>query len=110
MQALASGRVDLALDVGPATGILPELLRIVEHDGHRLMTFSDLAAAAKLKVRTIFEGRTLYYDKLPEYARRAADGAYVVPISHTFSLDDWRAAMELSAGGNARGKVLLRPA
>jgi NADPH:quinone reductase-like Zn-dependent oxidoreductase len=107
---LAGGRVDLALDVGPATGVLPELLRVVDGDGRRLMTFADLAGAAKLGVRTIFEGpRTLYYDKLPDYAQRAADATYFVPIGRTFSLDEWRAAMELSISGHPHGKILLRP-
>jgi NADPH:quinone reductase-like Zn-dependent oxidoreductase len=108
--ALAGGRVDLALDTGPPSGVLPELLRVVGGDGRRVLTITDVAAAAELNVRTSFgEARRLYFDKLPELAQRAAEGTYVVPIGRAFSLDDWRAAMELSLGGHPHGKVLIEP-
>jgi hypothetical protein len=32
-----------------------------------------------------------------------------VPIARAFPLEDWRAAMEISLAGQARGKLLLRP-
>lgn len=110
VRELAGGRVDLALDTAPPSGALPELLRVVDGDGRRLLTVTDIKAAAELKVRTSFgEAPVLYFDKLPEFAQRAADRTYVVPIARTFSLDDWRAAVELSAGRQPHGKVLLLP-
>ncbi len=44
---------------------------------------------------------------LGELARYAGDGELSVPVARTFTLEDWRAAMEVSLGGNARGKLLL---
>ena len=49
------------------------------------------------------------FEAFPEFARRAADGTFTVPIARTFPLEDWRAAMEISLAGQARGKLLLRP-
>ena len=44
-----------------------------------------------------------------EFAQFAAAGKFTVPIAATFPLADWRAAMEISLGGQARGKLLLLP-
>ena len=44
-----------------------------------------------------------------EFAQFAAAGKFTVPIAGTFPLEDWRAAMEISLGGHARGKLLLLP-
>lgn len=109
VRALAP-HVDLALDIGPVAGVLPELLRIVDGDGRRVMTFIDVAGAKELGTRTIFEGPPHQrYDILPEYAQRAAEGNFTIPIRAMYALADWRAAMELSVGGHPHGKVLLRP-
>ena len=32
-----------------------------------------------------------------------------MPIARTFPLEDWRAALEISLTGHARGKLLLLP-
>jgi len=36
-------------------------------------------------------------------------GVLRVPVAATFPLADWRAAMEISLGGQARGKLVLLP-
>ena len=50
------------------------------------------------------------YDVLGRFAELAAAGALAVPIGRTFALDDWRAALALSQGGQPRGKLILLPA
>lgn len=109
VRALAP-HVDLALDIAPVAGVLPELIEIVDGDGRHVMTFIDVAGAKQLGTRTIFEGPpNQRYDILPDYAQRAAEGTFTIPIGASFALADWRSAMELSAGGHPHGKVLLRP-
>ena len=50
---------------------------------------------------------TMRFDVLGEFAQLAADGKFEVPIARVFGLEDWRAALELSQGRSARGKVML---
>ena len=52
----------------------------------------------------------LRYDVLGECAQRAADGQFAVPVAGTFPLDQWRTALEISASGQPRGKLVLLPA
>ena len=70
------------------------------------------AAAEELGVRDTFHEDHLPFDRaavFAEFARLAADGTFTVPVSATFPLEDWRAAMEISLSGQARGKLLLLP-
>ncbi|HET9169762.1 MAG TPA: NADP-dependent oxidoreductase [Actinospica sp.] len=108
----AGGPVDRVLDTAPPNGALPDLVKIAGGDPRRVLTISDMAAAAGLGVRTSFDEdqpRKLYYDLLAEYAQRAADGTFTVPIARTFPLADWRAALETSLSGRAGGKLILLP-
>jgi NADPH:quinone reductase-like Zn-dependent oxidoreductase len=75
------------------------------------LTISDFAAAAELGVRDGFheDPVTLRFDEFPEFARLAADGRFTVPVAGTFPLEDWRAALEISLTGRARGKLVLLP-
>lgn len=108
---VAEGPVDLVLDTAPPSGVLPDLIRIVGGDPRRVFTISDFAAAAELGVRSsVGEDNTLRYDVLGEFARRAADGQFTVPIARTFALEDWRTALDISQRGHARGKLVLLPA
>lgn len=100
--------VDLVLDTAPPSGVLPELVKAAGGDPRRVLTVSDSAAAGELGVRTSFgEGGTQRYDVLGEFARRAADGQFTIPIARTFPLTDWRAALDISLSGHARGKLVL---
>lgn len=111
--AAAGGPVDLVLDTAPASGALPGLVRIADGDPRRVLTIVDVAAAAELGVRTSFgegEERRLHYDVLGEYAQRAADGKFTIPVARTFPLEDWRTALGISESGHARGKLVLLPA
>jgi len=113
VQEAAGGPVDLVLDVAPISDALPGLVRITGGDPRRVLTISSFAAAAELGVRTSFDEdqpSTLRYDKLDEYAQRAADGKFSVPIARAFPLEDWRTALEISQGGHPRGKLVLLPA
>lgn len=110
--AAAGGPVDLILDTAPAGGVLPELIRIAGGDPRRVLTISDFAAASELNVRTSFDAdqeRRLRYDVLGEYAQRAADGQFTIPVAGVFPLEQWRTALEISQSGRARGKLILLP-
>jgi NADPH:quinone reductase-like Zn-dependent oxidoreductase len=112
--AISRGPVDLVLDTAPAGGgALPDLVRIAGGDPQRVLTISDFAAAEELGVRDSFhEDRTRSVDRaavFAEFAQFAAAGKFTVPIARTFPLEDWRAALEISLSGRARGKLLLLP-
>jgi hypothetical protein len=77
--------VDLVLDVAPISGALPDLLQIANGDPRHVLTIVDFAAA-ELGVRTTFgEDQPLRYDVLDEYAQRAADGQFTIPIARNLS-------------------------
>jgi NADPH:quinone reductase-like Zn-dependent oxidoreductase len=88
---------------------------VVGGDPQRVMTVTDHAAAKELGVRNTFQEDPESFTEserfgfFPEFAQRAADGTFTVPISGTFALEDWRTALDISAGGQARGKLLLVP-
>jgi NADPH:quinone reductase-like Zn-dependent oxidoreductase len=113
VDALGGGPVDLVLDTAPVGGALPDLVRIAGGDPKRVLTIADFAAAAELGVRDSFhEEHREPYDRpavFAEFAQLAAAGKFAVPIAATFPLEEWRAAMEISLGGQARGKLLLLP-
>lgn len=113
VDALSGGPVDLVLDTSPVGGALPDLVRIAGGDPKHVLTIGDFAAAAELGVRDSFHEEHLEpYDRpavFAEFAQLAADGKFTVPIAATFPLEEWRAAMEISLGGQARGKLLLLP-
>lgn len=108
----AGGPVDLVLNTAPVGGALPDLVRIAGGDPRRVLTISDFTAAAELGVRTSFDPdqpHTLRYDMLGEYAQRAADGGFGIPVARTFPLAQWREALEISQSGHPRGKLILLP-
>jgi len=108
---VAEGPLDLVLDTAPVSGVLPDLIQIVSGDPRRVFTISDFAAAAALGVRSsVGEDTTLRYDVLGEFAQRAGDGQFTIPIARTFALEDWRLALAISQSGHPRGKLVLLPA
>jgi NADPH:quinone reductase-like Zn-dependent oxidoreductase len=113
VKAISEDPVDLVLDTAPVGGALPDLVEIAGGDPRRVLTISDIEAARDLGVRDSFrEDRALLssrYHAFPEFAQLAADGTFTVPIARTFPLEDWRAALEISLTGHARGKLLLLP-
>jgi NADPH:quinone reductase-like Zn-dependent oxidoreductase len=113
VKAVSEGPVDLVLDTAPVGGALPDLVEIARGDPRRVLTISDFKAAAEVGVRDTFHEDPAMlshrFEAFPEFARLAADGRFTVPIAGTFRLEDWRAAMEISIGGQARGKLLLLP-
>ncbi len=107
---IGGGAPDLILDAGPVSGVLPDLVRIAGGDGRRVLTISNHGpAAGELGVRNSFEGE-LRYNVLGEFAKRAAEGQFTVPVARTFLLEEWREAFNLSLSGHAHGKLLLLPA
>ena len=111
VKAISDGPVDLVLDTAPVGGALPDLVEIAGGDPQRVLTISDIEAAGELGVRDTFhEAPALLghrFEAFPEFAALAADGRFTVPIARTFPLEDWRAALEISLTGHARGKLLL---
>ncbi|WP_426502126.1 NADP-dependent oxidoreductase [Dactylosporangium sp. McL0621] len=104
VRALAGGPVGLALDAGPVSDVLTDLVRTVEAPAH-VVTLSNFAAAGALGARAGFAARR--DDVLGDYARLAAAGEFTVPVARVFPLEDWRAALERSRSGRARGKLVL---
>ena len=105
---IAGGALDLVLDTAPVSGALPGLIKIAGGDPRHVFTITDFAAAEELDVRHSFgEDATLRHDVLGDFARRAADGKFTVPVARTFALEDWRAALDISQSGHAHGKLLL---
>jgi NADPH:quinone reductase-like Zn-dependent oxidoreductase len=113
VKAISDGPVDLVLDTAPVGGVLPDLVAIADGDPKRVLTISDFAAAQELGVRDSFHEdpstRSERFDPFPEFAQLAAEGKFTVPVAATFTLGDWRAAMETSLTGHAHGKLLLLP-
>ena len=99
----------LIFDAGPISNILPDLVSMTDGDGKRILTVSNHGPAAEaMGIRNSFEGK-LGYGALCQFAKLAAEGRFKVPISRTFPLEDWRLALDVSLGGQARGKLMLIP-
>ena len=100
---------DLVLDTAPPSGVLPDLVAIAGGDPRKVLTISDMVAAATLGVRTSFTEADARerYDVLGEFAQLAADKRFSIPVARTFALAEWRAAVALSQGGQPGGKVVI---
>ena len=92
------------------SGALPALVQIAG-DPKRVMTISDFAAAKELGVRSNLEEpeMRIRYDVLPQFAKLAAEDRFIVPIGQTFALSEWKTALSVSEGQQARGKLILIP-
>jgi NADPH:quinone reductase-like Zn-dependent oxidoreductase len=110
VSALLDESPDLILDVAPASGALPALVKIAG-DPKRVLTISDFTAAKALGARSNLEepGMRIRYDVLKEFAELAAQGRFSIPIARTFALDEWKTALSVSEGKQARGKLILLP-
>ena len=108
VRAMSGKAPDFALHTAQATGVLPELIKIVDGDPRRVMSFSDFDEAG-LGVRTTGREKGIVhrYDVLAHYARLAAEGRFTIPIAGTFALEDWRQALDLSLNRKAHGKLVL---
>jgi NADPH:quinone reductase-like Zn-dependent oxidoreductase len=103
-------------DTAPTSGPLADLVRAAGGDPRRVVTLGDVKSATRLGARTSFdllrggvESPRTRSDVLGEFVLRAADGTFTVPIARTFALEDWRAALDVSQSGRARGKLVLLP-
>jgi len=110
VREIAGGAPDFALHTAQVTGVLPDLIKIVDGDPSRVMSFADFDKDG-LGVRTTGreKGVVLRCDALGQYAQLAAEGRFSIPVARTFSLADWREAAELSMNKRAHGKLLLIP-
>jgi NADPH:quinone reductase-like Zn-dependent oxidoreductase len=101
--ALARGPVDLALDTGPASEVIPALIQATGTPDRVMVVGNFGGKEFGLRMGKM----VLRYDKLPEFARLAAQGRLRVPIARTYPLEGWRDAVQLSQSRRARGKLLL---
>jgi len=110
VRELAGGAPDFALHTAQVKGTLPDLVKIVDGDPKRVLSFADFDEDG-IGVRTTGreKGAVPRYDVLGQYAQLAAEGRFTIPIARTFSLADWREAAELSMSKRAHGKLLLLP-
>ncbi|QUQ68682.1 NADP-dependent oxidoreductase [Kutzneria sp. CA-103260] len=108
VRALAGGPVDLAFDTAPPSNALPELVRVTDDPKH-VLTVVDFPAAKELGVRFSGPGGegAISTHVLGDYGQLAAEGRFSIPVAGKFPLADWRAAVELSRSGHARGKLVL---
>jgi len=108
VRELAGGAPDFALHTARVKGVLPDLVKIVDGDPHRVMSFSDFDEGG-LGVRTTGreKGVVHRHDVLPQYAQLCAEGRFTIPIARTFALEDWPKALDLSLNNRAHGKLVL---
>ena len=108
VREIAGGAPDFVLHTAQVKGALPDLVKIVDGDPKRVMSFADFDEDG-IGVRTTGreKGVVPRYDVLGHYAQLAAEGRFTVPIARTFSLEDWREAAEISMSKRAHGKLLL---
>jgi NADPH:quinone reductase-like Zn-dependent oxidoreductase len=108
VRALANGAPDFVLHTARVKGALPDLIKIVDGDPRRVMSFSDFDEGG-LGIRTTGreKGVVHRYDVLGDYAQLAAEGTFTIPIARAFTWDDWRDAVEISMAGRAHGKLVL---
>ncbi len=108
VREIAEGAPDFVLHTARVEGALPDLIKIVDGDPRRVMSFSDFDEGG-LGVRTTGreKGVVHRYDVLGDYARLAAEGRFAIPIARTFTWDDWQDAVEISMAGRAHGKLVL---
>jgi NADPH:quinone reductase-like Zn-dependent oxidoreductase len=108
VRAIANGAPDFALHTARVKGALPDLIKIVDGDPRRVMSFSDFDEGG-LGIRTTGreKGVVHRYDVLGDYAQLAVEGRFTIPIARTFTWDDWQDAVEISVAGRAHGKLLL---
>ncbi len=108
VREIAGGAPDFALHTAQVTGALPDLIKIVDGDPLRVMSFADFDQDG-LGVRTTGreKGVVIRYDVLGHYAQLAAEGRFTIPIARTFALEDWREALDLSVNKRAHGKLVL---
>ena len=107
---IAGGAPDLVLHTALAPGVLPELIKIVDGHADRVMSITDFDEGG-LGVRTTGREPNLVvrYDALGHFAQLAAEGRFTIPVARTFSMEDWRTALDLSHSGRAHGKLLILP-
>jgi len=108
VREIANGAPDFALHTARVKGVLPDLIKIVDGDPRRVMSFSDFDEDG-LGVRTTGreKGVVHRYDVLGDYAQLAVEGSFTIPVARTFTWDDWHDAVEISMSGRAHGKLVL---
>jgi len=110
VREIAGGAPDFVLHTAQIEGVLPDLIKIVDGDPRRVMSISDFDAEG-LGIRTTGRepGIVIRYDTLGHYAQLAAERRFTIPVARSFSLKDWREALDISLNKSAHGKLLLLP-
>ena len=107
---IAGGAPDFALHTAQVKGTLPDLVKIVDGDPKRVLSFADFDEEG-IGVRTTGREKGVLprYDVLGHYAQLAAEGRFSIPVARTFALNDWREAAAISISKRAHGKIVLLP-
>ena len=105
VRALASGGVDLALDVA-GSGVLPELIELAGNPEH-VITIADFAGAQRYGVRFSRgdSGRAIY--ALAQIGDLIESGRFTLPVAQTFPLANVAEAHRVGEAGRVRGKLVL---
>ncbi|KOV80723.1 NADP-dependent oxidoreductase [Nocardia sp. NRRL S-836] len=106
VRAAAPQGVDAVLDAAGADD-LPMSIDL-RGGTDRIITIAD-PRAAELGIPFSGGGSGPFGSRLASYARLVADGQLTVRVARSFSLADAARAQEVSAGGHAAGKLVLRP-
>lgn len=104
VHALAPSGIDAAIDVA-GSGIIPELIEIVGEPAH-VLSVADVSVeqyGAKFSHGPPVDPSGL----LATMADLCSAGAFTMPIERTFSLDQARAAQEMSQAGHVTGKLVV---
>ncbi len=90
--------------------MLPNLIKIADGNPQRVMSITDFDEEG-LGVRTTGRepGLVPRYDAFKFYAQLAAERRFAVPVARTFSMGEWRPALDLCRTGRAHGKLLILP-
>ena len=114
VRSLTDGPVAHVLDASrPNAGAIAALIEITG-DPKRVVTISNHDEARSLGARVNIDelmanGGFPNSDFLPDYAALSAAGTFKIPVAQTFSLEEWRAAAEVSIAGAPHGKIVLLP-
>ncbi|MFJ8434052.1 NADP-dependent oxidoreductase [Kitasatospora sp. NPDC094019] len=106
LAALAPRGVDVVLDAA-GKGSLADLVAVVG-DPHRVVTIADFDAARHgVRFSRSEPGESPGWAGLPRAAALADQGRLTVPLHAVFPLKETGAAHDASAGGHARGKIVI---
>jgi len=102
--ALVPNGVQAAVDIA-GSGILPDLIEITG-DPTKVLTLGDFSAD-KYGAKSSFVPRNLT-QSLQKAVKLFETGQFTLPVAAVFSMNQIAQAQELSAGGHAKGRIIIK--